>query len=229
MRIIITGASKGLGKVLAQEFSLAGHYVGLIARNQDALNQLHKALSEKNGADKVFISACDLNKPEDVQSTLKLLIAKMGGVDVLINNASIIVKLSLLDMSNHQWHESMGTGINSTFFCSRAVIPHFIQQKKGHIINIGSLSSKIPLERGISYAASKHALNGLTKSMVHEFHSYGIKICTIHPGAFSIDIDDGADWKMPATEVFRACNYVLNAHPKAFVEELIIRPINWPE
>lgn len=229
MKIIITGASNGLGKVLAQEFSVAGHHVGLIARNQDVLNQLHKVLSEKNGPDKVFISACDLNKPEEVQSTINLLIAKMGGVDVLINNASSIVKLSLLEMSNPQWYESMGTGVNSTFFCSRAVIPHFIKHKKGNIINIGSLSSKIPLERGISYAASKYALSGLTKSMVHEFHSYGIKICIVHPGAFSIDVDDGADWKMPATEVFRACNYVLNAHPKAFVEELIVRPINWPE
>ncbi len=92
----------------------------------------------------------------------------------------------------------------------------------------GSLSSRIPLERGTFYAASKHALNGFSASMVHQLHRHGIKVCTIYLGAF---IDDPAksDWKMPADEVFRACEYAINAHPRAFVEQIVVRPVRWPD
>lgn len=65
--------------------------------------------------------------------------------------------------------------------------------------------------------------------MTHELHSLGVKVCTIHPGAFYVDEDDSSTWKMPATEVFRACEYVLNSDAKAFVEEITVRPLNWPE
>jgi short-subunit dehydrogenase len=229
MKIIITGASKGLGKVLAEKFVAAGNNVGLVARSATKLTKIASDLSKVNNKEKIHVSACDLNNSEETQEAISLLIRAMGGIDVLINNASITIKKSILEMTIVEWQESISTGMNAAFHCSRAVLPYYIKQTAGHIINIGSLSSKIPLERGISYTASKQALSGFSSSMVHELHGFGIKICTIHPGAFTVEFDETNSWKMPAVEVYRACEYVLNSHPKAFVEELIVRPLNWPE
>ncbi|MDP1682598.1 MAG: SDR family oxidoreductase [Burkholderiales bacterium] len=229
MRIIVTGASKGLGKVLAEEFALRGHQVGLLARSVRLLDEICGSLATATGKQNVHARACDLSSAEEVQTNVPILVAEMGGVDVLINNASSIVKKGLLEMSADEWRKSMSTGIDAAFHCARAVMPYFLTQGGGHIINISSLSTKISLERGVSYSASKHALNGFSKSMVHELHRLGIKVCTIHPGAFTVEGDDVSSWKMPATEVFRACEYVVNSHPKAFVEELVVRPLTWPE
>lgn len=228
MRILVTGASKGLGKVLAEEFALRGHQVGMLARTAQQLEEICGRLSIATGKQNVHARACDLSSADEVHANVPILVAEMGGVDVLINNASSIVKKGIMEMSADEWRKSMSTGIDAAFHCARAVMPYFISQGGGHIINISSLSTKISLERGASYSASKHALNGFSKSMVHELHSLGIKVCTIHPGAFTVKSDD-VSWKMPATEVFRACEYVVNSHPKAFVEELVVRPLMWPE
>lgn len=229
MKIIITGASKGLGKSLALNFARDDHRLGLVARTQGLLNEVQQDIIASCGAKNVHTEVCDLRRAEDVRLKIPELITKMGGVDVLINNASVTIKESILNISDPEWAVSTTTGLDAAFFCIRSILPTFLENGSGHIINIGSLSSKIPLERGISYSASKHALNGFSKSLIHELHDKGIKICTIHPGAFTVGEDDINSWKMPASEVHRACNFVLNSHAKAFVEEIIVRPLSWPE
>jgi NAD(P)-dependent dehydrogenase (short-subunit alcohol dehydrogenase family) len=202
--------------------------VALLARTDNMLAEICDALNACNSDKCAYYRACDLTASDEVQRALSGLILDMGGVDVLINNASDISNKELLDMSGDEWARSLTTGVTAAFHCTQAVVPHFMAQGAGYIINISSLSSRIPLERGTSYAASKHALNGFSASMVHQLHRHGIKVCTIYPGAF---IDDPAksDWKMPADEVFRACEYAINAHPRAFVEQIVVRPVRWPD
>jgi short-subunit dehydrogenase len=227
MKVVITGASMGLGRVLAEEFASRKHTVALLARTEGLLGQLCDRLNA-DGNGRAFYRACDLTVCDQVHAALSGLISDMGGVDVLINSASEIFNKELLEMSGDEWARSLTTGVTAAFHCTQAVAPHFIAQRSGHIINISSLSSLIPLERGTSYAASKHALNGFSASMVHQLHHHGIKVCTIYPGAF---MDDPAksEWKMPAEEVFRACEYAINTHPRAFVEQIVVRPVRWPD
>jgi short-subunit dehydrogenase len=228
MKIIITGASSGLGRMLGEKFATRGDQVGLMARSEALLQEINRNLYTANRQHNVFWRACDLRDNTKVEDVLPTLIEEMGGVDVLINNANVTIKKGLLEISTTEWRESVGVGLEAAFNCIRIVVPHFIKHGGGHIINIGSLSTKIPLERGCSYSASKHAMNGFSKSLVHELHLKGIKVCTIHPGAFLVE-QDADSWKMPASEVFRACEYILSTDPKAFVEELIVRPLKWPE
>lgn len=228
MKIIITGASKGLGKILCESFAKRGDKVGIIARSEHLLKEISENLFEMYGSE-VYWRKCDLSDSLNSKSSVISLIEEMGGLDVLINNANFTIKKNILEISSEEWRKSITTGLEASFNSAQTVIPYFIKQGSGHIINIGSLSTKIPLERGCSYSASKYALNGFSKSMVHELHNKGIKVCIIHPGAFTIDNSDQNTWKMPATEVFRACEYVLDTDTKAFVEELTIRPLVWPE
>lgn len=229
MKIIVTGASKGLGKTLAEEFIRKGNQVGLIARSEHLLNEICRSLGAEMDKPQMHVYACDLTSAGGAEAAVSALAVKLGGVDVLINCASNTVKKGLMEISVEEWQLSMSSCVDSAFYCTRAVMPHFVKQGGGHIINIGSLSTQIPLERGVSYSASKHALNGFSRSVAHEFHGAGVKVCTIHSGAFKADNDQGNDWKMPESEVFRACEYILSSHPKAFVEEVIVRPLIWPE
>lgn len=228
MNIIVTGASKGLGKALAIGFSEKGHRVGLIARSQKLLQTICWQLHAK-GKGRSFFTSCDLTNTKASQLALEKLITEMDGVDVLINNAGQVVRKGLLDISADEWNTALATNVTAAFNCTQTFVPHFLKQGNGHIINISSLSTKIALERGIAYGAGKHALNGFSNSLIHELHAHGIKVCTIHPGAFTVAEDNSANWKMPASEILRACEFVLNSHPKAFVEEMIVRPLNWPE
>lgn len=230
MRVIITGASKGLGRVLAEEFSRCGHAVGLVARSSDSLDTIATELNSRPPSQgRAYARPCNLLNEDEVTEAFALLIDDLKGVDALINCAGHIAQRSITQISSDDWQRALTTSVSAAFHATRAVLPHFLAQGAGHIINISSLSTKIPLERGIAYATSKHALNGFSTSLVHELHSQGIKVCTIYPGAFAVPGTDAPAWKMPASEVFRACEYVLNAHPKAFVEELTVRPIDWPE
>lgn len=227
MKIIITGASKGLGRFLAERFS-ARNSVGVLARSAAPLADLCERLNVAGTEKRAFFRACDLTAAEVTRDAIAALIGDMGGVDLLINNASHLVIKGLLDMSGDEWMRSLATSATSAFLCTQAVAPTFIKQGGGQIINISSLSSRIPLERGSSYSASKHALNGFSASMVDQLHGYGIKVCTIYPGAFVVD-PASSDWKMPAEEVYRACEYAAAADPKAFVEEIVVRPVRWPD
>jgi len=228
MNIIVTGASKGLGEILSRLFAGENHKVGLIARSSELLETICRDLNAANSGSAHFTS-CDLTDANATMIALKKLISKMGGVDVLINNAGQVVRKGISGISPEEWNMSLATNVTTAFLCTKIVVPYFLKTGAGHIINISSLSTKIPLERGIAYGAGKHALNGFSASLVHELHSYGIKVCIIHPGAFSIKEDHPEEWKMPASEIFRACQFVLNSHPKAFIEEMIVRPLRWPE
>jgi len=229
MKIVITGASRGLGGVLAQEFNKSGHDVGVLVRSLSLFKERNSKLYKIYKENGIYVEECDLNNANEVEESISNLINSLKGIDALINNASVIIKKKLLDMSTNEWKKSFDTGINSAFYCTRSVVPIFIQQRFGHIVNIGSLSVKIDLERGISYTGSKQALVGFTTSLISELHNFGIKVSIVHPGAFIIDSNDGNDWKMPAKEVYRACEYILGVDKKAFVEEIVVRPVKWPE
>jgi short-subunit dehydrogenase len=229
LRILITGASIGLGRVLAEEFAVRQHKVGLMARSEVPLRDLCRALNAESASGKrAYYHACDLTHSGETKRAITELVGDMGGVDVLINNASYLANKDLLAMTADEWRRSLTTAVDAAFHCTQAVVPHFLKKGGGHIINISSLSTRIVLERGSSYAAAKHALNGFSASVVHELHGQGVKVCLIYPGAFVEDAGQ-SDWKMPASEVFRACEYAINAHPRAFVQEIVVRPINWPE
>ncbi|NQZ67974.1 MAG: SDR family NAD(P)-dependent oxidoreductase [Lentisphaeria bacterium] len=221
MKVILTGASRGIGKGIARVLSKQGCQLGLIARSEDALKNLAEILPNTS------YRVADMQDPDATETAIAELIAEMGGVDALINNAALILKSPVDEISVEDWQATMATNVNGPFYCTRAVIPSMKEQGSGHIVNISSISGKLPLKGGSAYAASKYALRGFSDSIFLELRDFGIKVTCVFPG--SVDRDESADsWKLDPEEIGESIYHLLNTSPQNCIRELEIRPLRKP-
>ncbi len=231
MKIIVTGASRGLGKGIARYMAAAGHTVGMLARSQELLNKLRSEFSV-HGIHHPAV-ACDLRDPAATESAMKQLIDSMGGVDALINNAGLVIRKNCFDLSLDEWHDMVNTNINGLFFTTRAVLEPMKAQGSGHIINISSISGRLPLAGGSAYAATKFACTGFSQSLFLEVRDFGIKVTTVYPGSVNSashrhNPEADHSWKVSPVEVGQACLDVLETRPGMCISELEIRPLSRP-
>jgi 3-oxoacyl-[acyl-carrier protein] reductase len=231
MKIIVTGASRGIGKGIARYLAAAGHTVGMLARSEERLSKLQAEFGA-HGIHHPAV-ACDLRDPVSTESAMKQLIDSMGGVDALINNAGLVIRKSCFDLSLDEWHDLVNTNINSLFYTTRAVLEPMKAQGSGHIINISSISGRLPLAGGSAYAATKFACTGFSQSLFLEMRDFGIKVTTIYPG--SVDSashrhnpEEDHSWKVSPVEVGQACLDVLETRAGMCISELEIRPLSRP-
>jgi len=143
MRIIVTGASRGIGRGIATALSAAGHSVGLVARSDAALARVQAGIRASGGT--CSVAAADLRDPEAVGEAFKTLIGDLEGVDGLVNNAGLIVRKDVFEIGEDEWRAMMETNINGPFYCCRNVLPRMREQGHGHIVNVSSISGYMPL------------------------------------------------------------------------------------
>ena len=174
--VLITGASGGIGKAIAQKFAAAKAKLALndIAQAEETL----KALSQEIGG-KYFLA--DVSKLEEVEKMVEALQKEFGRLDVLVNNAGICVDRTLAKMTKEEWQRVIDIDLTGVFNCSKAVLPLIIQNQ-GKIISISSLVG----ERGnfgqTNYAAAKAGIIGFTKSLAKEVGRFGVTVNAIAPG-----------------------------------------------
>ena len=225
MKVIITGASRGIGRGIARVLAAKEHHVGLLARSEEELNTLKEQIEEKGG--KAEVEVCDLRDLKSVEQAFSNMIEKLNGVDALINNAGLIIRKHINDLSVDEWHAMVETNISGPFYCVKQVLPVMTSQSYGHIINISSISGKFPLKNGSAYACTKYAINGFSESLFLELRDLNIKTSTIFPG--SIDRDDHQTaknrWKVHPDEVGEAVHSMLQTSPQNCIRELEIRPL----
>lgn len=230
MKVIVTGASKGIGRGIASFLAMDGFEVGLLARSSDLLEDLRQSLEEEGGS--CFSAACDLRDHDETAAAIAAIVDGLGGVDALINNAGVVIRKNAMDLSLDEWHAMVETNVNGLFYATRTVLPHLRDQGHGHIINISSISGKVPLPGGSGYAATKFAVTGFSQSLFQEVRDFGIKVTTIFPG--SVDSashrHEGLDatWKVSPEEVGQACSHVLRGDPGTVLSEVEIRPLKRP-
>lgn len=231
MKVIVTGASKGIGRGIATVLARKGCAIGALARSAEALETLRGEIAEAGGV--CHAAACDLRDYYATQSAIRELIFKLQGIDALVNNAGLVIREPIDKITIEDWHAMVDTNINGVFYAVRAVLEAFIKQGSGHIVNISSISGRVPLPGGSGYAATKFAVTGLSQSMFQELRVHGIKVSTIYPG--SVDSashrhDPAADhgWKVTPEEVGAACWSVLDTRRENCVSELEIRPLGKP-
>jgi len=231
MRVIVTGASRGIGKGVAAFLAMDGCAVGLIARSAELLGDVCAGIREQGGT--AFGAACDLRDFDMTQAAIEALVENLGGIDALINNAGVVLRKSVWDISLDEWRTLFDTNVTGMFHATRAVLPIFRQQGHGHVINVSSISGKVPLPGGSAYAATKFAVTGFTQSLLSEVRDFGIKVTAIFPG--SVDSSSprhdaliDASWKLRPEDIGQACAQVLRAAPGTVISEIEIRPLRRP-
>lgn len=181
--ILITGATSGFGKASAERFASEGWDLIVTGRRKERLDELSKRLNKKYGAE-VLPLAFDVRDRQVVADTLGKLPAKWKKIDVLLNNAGLALGTESFESANQDnWDTMIDTNVKGTLYVSQAIVPYFIKNKKGHIINITSTAAKDVYPGGNVYCASKHAVDAITKAQRIDLLQYGIKVTSIAPGA----------------------------------------------
>lgn len=180
--VLITGASRGIGKSTALLFASRGFRVFLNCRNSvDALKELQCTIQETCHTD-CHIVPGDVGDPSCVRDIFQKISHVCEGVDILINNAGIAHIGLLIDMSDEDWDRIIRTNLSSVFYCCRAAIPHMVSRQSGRIINISSMWGTSGASCEAAYSASKSGVDGLTKALAKELAPSGIPVNAVSFG-----------------------------------------------
>ena len=182
MKILITGATSGFGKAMAEKFASAGHDLVLTGRRADRLNALASDLHQQFNV-QVVTKVFDVQHKEQVFHALSND-SFLEDVDVVVNNAGLALGRDLFDEASlDDWETMIDTNVKGLLYVTKAMLPYLTKRGKGHIVNIGSTAGMEVYERGNVYCATKHAVEALSKSMRIDLVKHNIKVTAIHPGA----------------------------------------------
>lgn len=187
---VVTGASSGIGESCAIAFVEKGAKVVLAARRADRLEGLVERLEAMGGEALAVVT--DVTSEADVDNLFAQAVERFGSVDVLINNAGIADSTPIDEMPLELWHRVIETNLTSAFLCSRAAFRVMKGKGRGRIINIGSISARVPRQNSPAYAASKWGLDGLTRSLAIDGREFNIAASIFHPGIVATEIAPGA-------------------------------------
>lgn len=178
---VITGASSGIGRAIAHRLAQEGYRLALCARRKERLLQLKEELGQQV---EVLVGAVDLRQESDILSFFNQIRQQWGSVDVLINNAGLGYKESLMDGRTEAWREMLEVNVLALCICTREAVQDMRRQGKGHIVHISSMSGhRVPSASGV-YAATKFAVRGLTEALRRELRAddLDIRISSVSPG-----------------------------------------------
>jgi len=184
---LITGASKGLGKAMALALSAAGATVALVSRDAAKLGDVQSEIKTAGGAAEVFVA--DVSNEGQVDQLEKEVSAKLGKIQILINNAGINVRKTLTDFTLDEWQSVINTNLTSVFLMSRRFVPHMKGTGYGRILCMTSIMSHVSLPQRAAYSASKAAVLGLIRALALELATEGITVNGISPGPFATEMN----------------------------------------
>jgi NAD(P)-dependent dehydrogenase (short-subunit alcohol dehydrogenase family) len=177
---IVTGSSSGIGAAIARKFAEAGIKTVLAARTVEKLDAVAADIAAKGGT--ALACPTDVTVEPQVVRLFEATMAAYGRVDILVNNAGLADHVPTVDLTLAQWQRSIDTMLTGPFLCGREAMRVMVKQKRGRIINIGSVSSRRPRPHTIGYAAAKFGLHGITQSMALDGREHGITVSIIDPG-----------------------------------------------
>lgn len=231
-RILITGASSGIGKAFALQLGEYGAFVFLVARRKDRLEEVAKSINEKTPGTAAYY-ATDLSKRDNIDALYSVVHETLGKIDILINNAGWGKFGAFLEMPATIVEEMMATNFFAPIYLTQKVVPQMIQRKEGDIVNIVSLAGKNPVPNGSIYAATKHAMKGFFESFFGEIRQNNIRVINVYPGSVLTEFFDVADYQPQNRErillpedVVSITLCALTLPRRATVSAIDIRPTN---
>jgi NADP-dependent 3-hydroxy acid dehydrogenase YdfG len=221
---LVTGASRGIGRAVARR--LAREYdVIAAARSEGQLRSLTEEIAGDGG--RCTPLELDVGDAAAVESSLRGV-----EVDVLVNNAGVMTLKPMLELTLEEWHTMVDVNLNGIFYVTRAVLPSMTRRGQGAVVNIGSLAGRNTFAGGTCYAATKHAVLGLTESLMLEVRDRNVRVLTVMPGSVATTLrtsarfESGTDpqWMLAPDDVAEAVAYALAQPANVLVSRVELRP-----
>jgi len=177
---IVTGASSGIGRATALALAEQGGWVALASRNGEALSALAEEL--KRQGRQVIVIPTNVTQREQVETLVEEVLAQWGRVDILISNAGEYIRALITDLDPADLQRSLDVNFFGGVYCVKAVLPHMLAQRSGHIVFVTSMDGKIGLPPDAPYVSAKFALTGFCEVLRQEVHDSGIAVTNVLPG-----------------------------------------------
>jgi NAD(P)-dependent dehydrogenase (short-subunit alcohol dehydrogenase family) len=228
--ILVTGAGRGIGRAIANSLAAEGADLILSGRNLDRLHQTADAISEAGGRAHVF--QADIGEEDQVLDLFRHIQGRFPRLDVLVNNAGIGEYGPLAEFPTDAFDRIMRVNLRGTFLCCREAMKLMLPQKAGTIINISSVVGFKGYPNQSAYAASKHAIMGLTKALAVEAQPHGIRVSAVLPGGVDTDLvaesrpDLDRACLIAPEDIAETVLFLLTLSDRAAVDQIFIRRAN---
>jgi NAD(P)-dependent dehydrogenase (short-subunit alcohol dehydrogenase family) len=187
----VTGASKGIGRSVAETLARCGANVGIMARNLEEVQAVAAAITAAGGG-RVIGLAGDVANPAEVEAAVQQTVAAFGHLDLAVNNAGILGDAALLhECTPENWRRIFATNVDGCFYSMKYEIIEMLKTGGGSIVNIASVEAHAPLRSHAAYTTSKHALIGLTTNTALDYADKGIRINSVSPGVIRTPLVEG--------------------------------------
>lgn len=227
--IVVTGATKGIGRAIVDLFAAEGFDVAFCARSAADVDAFVGALQQRHPARRFMGRAVDVRDKAAVTAFGLAVVDAFGAPDVVVNNAGVFVPGTLAAEEDGAFEMIIETNVYSAYYLTRALLPALVKAGAGHIINMGSVAGLKAYPTGGSYSVSKFALLGLSKGLREELKGTGLKVTALMPGAVWTDSWAGSgvaeERLMPAADIARIVLDLTRLSPNTVVEEMVIRPM----
>lgn len=227
----VTGGSTGIGRAVAEALGRAGCRVAICARTRDDLERAAEEMA-REGIEVLAVPA-DVSREEDVERFADRVRGELGPADVLVNNAGVGRFGRIDELSVQDYDDVFGANVRGVFLCSRAFVPEMVERGDGVVVNVASLAGKNAFAGGSVYAASKHAVMGMSKSMMLDLREHGVRVLTVCPGSVDTPFFDKQDAMDPDRDrivhpgdVAELVVEAVRLSDRGTVSEVEIRPVN---
>lgn len=228
MNAVITGASRGIGKAIAQIFALHGYNLFLCSKNEQNLLPTVDELKKDFPNISIDGRAMDISKKEQARLFGEWVNSNTDSVDVLVNNTGTYIPGNVSDEKDGTLEQMLEVNLYSAYHTTRSVLPKMISSKHGHIFTICSIASLDAYPGGGAYSISKYALLGFTRNLREEMKEHGIKVTAVIPGAVYTDSWKGSGVSenriMEAEDIAKMIYAASQLSPQAVVEDIVLRP-----
>ncbi|CCQ36976.1 probable oxidoreductase (short-chain dehydrogenase family) [Natronomonas moolapensis 8.8.11] len=234
---LVTGASSGIGRATAAELAAAGASVALAARREGELETLAREIESEGG--EALVVPTDVTDEEQLEAMIETTVAEFGSLDVLVNNAGVMLLEAVADADTDNWRQMIEVNLLAVMNATHAALPVMREQGRGHVVNVSSVAGRQAIASASGYNATKFGVNGFTEAFRQEVAEDGIRTTLIEPGIVDTELQEHipdeeikreteawVDSLDPLTgqDIAETIRFAATRPPHVSVNELLVRP-----